>query len=489
MNDQTPRNLVIFSNREPYIHAHTRHGIEVQRPASGLVSALEPVMRKLGGLWIAHGSGSADAETCDTSGVIAVPPEDPLYRLKRVWLSPTEQRQYYDGFSNEALWPLFHLAHHQPIFRRTDWDTYTRVNERFANSLSDAELSAASSILVQDFHLALVPQFLRSRISQAQLSSRIALTWHIPWIPSEIYKICPWAKDLLAGMLGADLITFHTASYGINFLESCERLLECRIDRERQTVTFKGRDTKVKATPIGIDPPPLANKNQSTLKGAIFRKFGVSAEILALGVDRLDYTKGIPQRLLAIEEFLDKNPQFLGKFCFIQIASPTRTEVTAYRNFSLRVQSETQRINQKFKTQLSMETSELKVHPLLYCPPIRLVLENQTWESLGELYRAADLCIVSSLHDGMNLVAKEYVWAKGNLNGALLLSKFAGASHELPEAFLFNPYDQEESARLIYTALTASQSELRERMKKMNHRVTARDARAWAEDILSSMTA
>ncbi|NDD91852.1 trehalose-6-phosphate synthase [bacterium] len=487
MNDQKNEHLVIFSNREPYSHVHTQRGIEIHRPASGLVSALEPVLREFGGLWIAHGSGSADAETCDQNGMLAVPPEDPRYQLKRVWLSPSERRSYYDGFSNEGLWPLFHLAHHEPTFRRTDWESYNKVNERFAQSLSDRELESASSILVQDFHLALVPRFLRSRLPKDNVTQKIALTWHIPWIPAEIFRICPWPTEILEGMLGADLITFHTASYCLNFLECCERLLECRVDREKSTITLRGAQTRVIAAPIGIDPPPLQPRSNQELRQALLSKFGIAPEILGLGVDRLDYTKGIPQRLLAIERFLEQYPSFLGRFSFLQIASPSRTEVPAYRRFALSVEAETKRINEKFQNILRDSDLDHSESRYRRCPPIHLVTENQDWECLGDLYRSADVCIVSSLHDGMNLVAKEYVWTKTNLKGALLLSKFTGASQELREAFLFNPYDQDESARAIYASLIATEEDLKERMTKMHARVASRDSKAWADEIITSL--
>jgi len=471
--------LVVFANREPYIHVHSPDGVEVHRPASGLVSALEPVLQLRGGLWIAHGSGSADAEHCDPEGRLDVPPHAPRYQLKRVWLTPSEQRAYYDGFSNEALWPLFHIAHHQPIFRKGDWESYTRVNERFARSLSDESLSGTPSILVQDFHLALVPRMLRKSLVLRGFIPRIGLVWHIPWVPSDVYRICPWAAEILIGILGADLVTFHTQSYCNNFLECCERLIECRVDRDRQSVTYHGHETRIRAVPIGIDPAPVVGHSQPALRSYVSRKFGIASEILAVGVDRLDYTKGIPERLQAIERFLEQNPAYLGRFSFLQIASPSRTEVPAYREFAESVQMEADRINARFEPMIRSG------HAL----PIQIESTHHDWDSINRLYQAADLCLVTSLHDGMNLVAKEYVWSKRDDSGALILSRFAGASTELQEAFLVNPYDIDDMADALRAVLSADTDDKRERMKRLRARVSSRTAQSWADEVLEALAA
>jgi trehalose 6-phosphate synthase len=471
--------LVVFANREPYIHVHSPDGVEVHRPASGLVSALEPVLQHRGGLWIAHGSGSADAEHCDLDGRLDVPPHAPRYQLKRVWLTPSERRAYYDGFSNEALWPLFHIAHHQPIFRKGDWEAYTRVNERFAQSLSHESLSGTPSILVQDFHLALVPRMLRKSLALQGFIPRIGLVWHIPWVPSDVYRICPWAAELLIGILGADLVTFHTQSYCNNFLECCERLLECRVDRDRQSVTYHGHETRIRAVPIGIDPAPVIGHSEHALRSYVRMKFGIEPEILAVGVDRLDYTKGIPERLQAIERFLDQNPSYVGRFSFLQIASPSRTDVPAYRTFAEGVQLEADRINARF---------EPLIGPGLALP-IRIESAHHDWDSINMLYQAADVCLVTSLHDGMNLVAKEYAWSKRDDSGALILSRFTGASTELQEAYLVNPYDIDDMADVLRAVLSASAEEKRERMRRLRERVSSRTAQSWADEVLETLAA
>jgi trehalose 6-phosphate synthase len=479
MESPNHHSLVVFANREPYIHVHSPDGVEVHRPASGLVSALEPVLQNRGGLWIAHGSGSADAEHCDPEGCLDVPPHAPRYQLKRVWLTPSERRAYYDGFSNEALWPLFHIAHHQPIFRKADWEAYTRVNERFAGSLSRESIAGTPSILVQDFHLALVPRMLRTALALEGFIPRIGLVWHIPWVPSDVYRICPWAAELLIGILGADLVTFHTQSYCNNFLECCERLLECRVDRDRQSVTYQGHETRIRAVPIGIDPAPVIGHSPGSLRSYVRKSFGIDPEILAVGVDRLDYTKGIRERLQAIERFLDRNPSHLGRFSFLQIASPSRTDVPAYREFADGVRLEADRINARFEAMIRPGQAQ----------PIRIESAHHDWDSINMLYQAADLCLVTSLHDGMNLVAKEYVWSKRDDSGALILSRFAGASTELQEAFLVNPYDIDDMAGVLRAALSASAEEKRQRMKRLRVRVSSRTAQSWADEVLATLAA
>jgi trehalose 6-phosphate synthase len=471
--------LVVFANREPYIHVHSPDGVEVRRPASGLVSALEPVLQNRGGLWIAHGSGSADAEHCDPEGRLDVPPHAPRYQLKRVWLSPSERRAYYDGFSNEALWPLFHIAHHQPIFRKGDWEAYVRVNERFARSLSQDSTLPAPSILVQDFHLALVPRMLRIELGIQGSIPRIGLVWHIPWVPADLYRICPWSTEILIGILGADLVTFHTQSYCNNFLECCERLLECRVDRDRQSVTYQGHETRIRAVPIGIDPAPVIRHSPPELRAYVRERFGIRPEILALGVDRLDYTKGIPERLQAIERFLEQNPAYLGRFSFLQIASPSRTDVPAYRQFAEAVRAEADRINARFLPRLSPGDSL----------PVHIESAHHDWESIAVLYQAADICLVTSLHDGMNLVAKEYVWSRRDGSGALILSRFAGASTELQEAFLVNPYDIEDIADTMRTVLAAGEESKRARMLRLRERVSSHTAQSWADEVLETLAA
>ncbi|MCM2324756.1 MAG: trehalose-6-phosphate synthase [Oligoflexia bacterium] len=465
------RKLVILANREPYIHEHRENQtIRVVRPASGLVSALEPILRQCGGLWIAHGSGSADREVTGADGEIAVPPDRPRYRLRRVWLSEEQEKGYYYGFSNEGLWPLCHLAHTRPIFRLADWNSYREVNQRFVDAIPATALTRESLVLVQDYHFALAPRAIKLRAGER--GPRVAIFWHIPWPNPEAFGICPWSKELLEGMLGADVIGFHTQYHCNNFLETCNRYLEARIDLEHFSVTRDNHETMVRAFPIGIDTPPvrvLLPADRERLR----EKFGARAEFLAVGVDRIDYTKGLVERVQAVERFLEKNPQFIGRFSLLQVGSPSRSSIPAYRQFLTELEHAVTRVNARFGK------GEYK--------PILFVGHHQEWEDLQDFYQLGDVCLVTSLHDGMNLVAKEYVWCQQPERGSLILSKFTGASRELTEAFIVNPYSIEEMADAIAAALALPTEERTRRMLAMREKIRLHNAYQWASDLIQAV--
>lgn len=463
--------LVVIANREPYIHVHKQGKIELVRPASGLVTALEPVLRQSGGVWIAHGSGTADRETCDANDQIAVPPGNPKYLLKRIWLSENEENGYYYGFSNEGLWPLCHLAHMRPVFRQSDWIAYQNVNAKFANAIQLETLQQGSVILVQDYHFALIPRQLRTRIHSAQ-GAKIGLFWHIPWPNPETFGICPWGDTLLSGMLGADVIGFHTQYHCNNFLETCNRYLEARIDWERFSVTMENHETRVQAVPIGIDTSPIQKLNERELL-ELKQRFGIQSKYIAIGVDRLDYTKGLIERFEAVERFLEKYPQFQGEFTLLQVGSPSRTTIPAYRSLSLELRQQADRINNKY--------SEARARPILFIP------EHREWDQIQLIYQLGDVCMVTSLHDGMNLVAKEYIWCQKPERGSLILSKFTGAAREFPEAFIVNPYSIEEMADALAAALSLSPAERVQRMQSMHEKVKARTAHHWANDLIHAL--
>jgi len=466
--------LVVISNREPYIHNYSDLGqIEMIRPASGLVTALEPILRNLGGLWIAHGSGTADQATTDSEGKIRVPPSNPKYTLKRVLLSKEEEIGYYYGFANEGLWPLCHLAHNRPIFRLSDWEYYRKVNQRFTDAIPTQNLTQKSLILVQDYHFALVPQLIRKRLNASQDSSaRVGIFWHIPWPNPETFGICPWGKDLLKGMLGADVIGFHTQFHCNNFLETCNRYLEARIDLEHFSVSMDNHETFVRAFPIGIEPTPVRFLLESEVQELKLR-YGIHAEIVAVGVDRLDYTKGLIERIEGIERFLEKNPQYIGRFTFAQMGSPSRTHIPAYRLLVDQFEASVLRVNERF--------SRGKVKPIIF------LHQHYDWEQIQYFYQIGDVCLVTSLHDGMNLVAKEYVWCQKAEKGALILSKFAGASRELTEAFIVNPYSTEELADSISAALSLCPKERKKRMLTMKEKIESHNAFHWAADLIRAL--
>ncbi len=458
--------VLVVSNREPYIHERRDGGIEVRKPASGLVSALEPVMRACSGTWIAHGSGSADREVVDADDRIAVPPEKATYQLRRVWLTPEEEEGYYYGFSNEGLWPLCHIAHTRPIFRSADWERYVQANRRFADAVVEEARRDDPVVLVQDYHFALLPKMIRERLPNAT----ILTFWHIPWPNAESFGICPWRQEILDGLLGSTIMGFHTPHHVNNFLETVDRYMESRIDRESNVVSLQGNLTAVRHYPISIEWPP---RLMDTIPGVrecaaeFRRRHGIGAGVrIGIGVDRLDYTKGIEERLWAIERLFELYPEWIGHFTFVQIAAPTRAKIDSYRNFGEDVTRLADRINARFGREGYVPIVLLKQH---HEPP-----------EVYRGFRAADLCLVTSLHDGMNLVAKEFIAARDDEQGVLILSLFAGASRELPEALLVNPYDFDQCARALHAALSMSPEERRARMRSLRAVVRDFNVFRWA---------
>jgi trehalose 6-phosphate synthase len=469
-DDLKGEEILIVSNREPYIHLRHNDRIEVRRPASGLVTALEPVMRACSGTWIAHGSGDADREAVDAYDHVMVPPDKPAYRIRRVWLSGDEEAGYYYGFSNEGLWPLCHIAHTRPTFRSSDWSAYVHVNAKFTEAVVAEAKAEDPIILVQDYHFALLPRMLRSRLPRAT----IITFWHIPWPNAEAFGICPWREELLDGLLGSSILGFHTQFHCNNFLETVDRYVEARTDRETFNISYGGEQTAVRRYPISIDWPLASKameKSVESCRTAIRRKNGFAPDaLLGVGVDRLDYTKGILERFIAVERLLELEPQWIGKFVFVQIAAPSRSSIDEYQNFDARVRALAHRINGRF----AREGYE----------PICLKLEHHEADAIYEYYRAAELCFVSSLHDGMNLVAKEFVAARDDERGVLLLSQFAGASRELTEALIVNPYNVDQCAAALHVALTMPEAEQRARLHSMRGLIQEFNVYRWAGRML-----
>lgn len=471
MNSELPGvEVLVVANREPYIHNHGANGIELQRPASGLVSALEPIMRACGGTWIAHGSGTADRETVDTQDRLPVPPSDPEYTLKRVWISEAEQDGYYYGLANEGLWPLCHIAFTRPVFRADDWATYRAINERFAANVVAEVKTSNPIILVQDYHFALLPRMLRERLPEAT----IITFWHIPWPNSETFGIFPWKEEVIQGLLGSTIIGFHTQFHCNNFLETVDRFVESRIDREQESVTLKGLETFVRPYPISIDWPPAALAEQKPIvecRRSVRERLGLSADCrIAVGIERFDYTKGVLDRMRAVERMLDVHPEWIGNFSLVQAAAPTRSKLPMYRA----LQEEAVRVAEEINKKYQAATHQ----------PITLIIRHHEPGEVFELFRAADACIVSSLHDGMNLVAKEFIAARDDERGVLLLSSFAGASRELSEAIIINPYDAQSMGESLHQALTMPAQEQHERMRLMRDQVRSRNVYRWAGQML-----
>jgi trehalose 6-phosphate synthase len=462
--------VIVVSNREPYIHQRRGDGIEIQRPASGLVTALEPIMRACSGTWIAHGSGSADRETVDVRDRIAVPPDKPAYQLRRVWLTPEEENGYYYGFANEGIWPLCHIAHVRPIFRSADWAQYVAVNKTFARAVVAEARTGNPIVLVQDYHFALAPRMIREQLPDAT----IITFWHIPWPNPESFAICPWREEIISGLLGSSILGFHTQFHCNNFVDTVDRFLEARVDRESFTVSLGGKVTAVRRYPISIAWPPdeeMIGTPIAQCRAEIRQANGLPADhLVGVGVDRLDYTKGIMERFRAIERLLESEPEWIGRFTFIQLAAPTRTRIDEYQNHEAQVRALASRINERFGRDVP--------------PPIILKVEHHQPRDVYAYYRAAEFCFASSLHDGMNLVAKEFVAARDDERGVLILSQFTGAARELPEALIINPYDADQCAAALQLALTMPAAEQRDRMRLMRDLVREFNVYRWAGRML-----
>jgi trehalose 6-phosphate synthase len=465
--------VIVVSNREPYIHEHAKDGsIIVKRPASGLVTAVEPVMRACSGTWIAHGSGDADREVVDANDRVAVPPGHADYQLRRLWLTAEEEQGYYFGFANEGLWPLCHVAHVRPVFRESDWEAYKAVNQRFADAVVAEARSDDPIVLVQDYHFALLPAMVREKLPNAT----ILTFWHIPWPNPESFGICPWRREILQGMLGSTILGFHTRFHCKNFIETVDRFLEARIEHEHSTISFREDETLVEAYPISIEWP-----SDETIAGwssvpearrAVRERLGLPQDVtLAVGVDRFDYTKGILERLNAVERLLEKHPEWIERFVFVQVAAPTRSSLDEYRTFQERVERLTLRINERFGRPGYQ--------------PVHLLAQHHDSAAVNELFRAADMCIVTSLHDGMNLVSKEFVAARDDERGVLILSRFAGAAREMTEALVVNPYHVEETADALHRAATMPAAEQRARMASLRATVREFNVFRWAGRMLT----
>jgi trehalose 6-phosphate synthase len=469
------RQIIMISNREPFIHTKEGKKIGYYIPASGMVTAIDPIMQACGGIWVAHGSGNADKLMVDKKDHVLVPPDEPKYTLKRIWLTEQEVKGYYLGFSNEGMWPLFHLAHTRPIFRMQDWEEYQRVNEKFAQVvLSEIHHMKKPLLLVQDFHLALLPRMIKNRMPEVT----IGIFWHIPWVSPEMFSICPWKKEILDGILGADLVGFHTQQYCNNFIESVGRELESLINYNQLTIIKNEHLSLVKSFPIsiaftnGIDESITDDTSAKNEKNPV-KRLGIQSKYLGVGVDRMDYTKGILERLKGIEIFLHQNPAYVGEFVFIQIAAPSRGEVEKYRQFAQDVQQEVERINSLF------QKNNWK--------PVILLNQKYSHEQINLLFQESNFCLVTSLHDGMNLVAKEFVAARNDGMGVLILSQFTGAAQELKDALIVNPYNGAQTAEAIHQALIMTPAEQKSRMNKMRETIKNYNIYRWSAEFLKSL--
>jgi trehalose 6-phosphate synthase len=462
--------VVVLANREPYVHERTADGVKVVHPASGLVTALEPVLRACSGVWVAHGSGSADRETVDKNDRLRVPPGEESYAVRRVWLSEAEENGYYYGFANEGLWPLCHVAHTRPLFRAEDYAHYVRVNQKFADAVCQEVDSDDPIVLVQDYHFALAPKMIRERLPRAT----IITFWHIPWPNAERFGICPWREELISGLLGSSIIGFHTQQHCNHFVDSVDAFMESRIDRETTAVIQGSRRTLIRPYPISIEWPVHWLENVPPVaeaRASVRQELNLSPDaLIGVGIDRLDYTKGIEERLTAVDELLTHHPEFRGRFTFIQLAAPSRTKIPRYQELNDRIELVSANINAKWASGTYR--------------PIVLLRSHHEPAAVYRYYRAAELCYVSSLHDGMNLVAKEFVAARDDERGVLLLSQFTGAARDLTEALIVNPYDLRQASEALAIALRMPAEEQKVRMRSMRRLVSEFNVYRWAGRML-----
>ncbi|MBI4100614.1 trehalose-6-phosphate synthase [Candidatus Microgenomates bacterium] len=466
------KSIVVVSNREPYIHTKVGNKINYYFPASGMATAIEPMMQACGGTWIAHGGGDADRLTVDKNNELQVPPDEPKYTLRRVWLSEEEEKGYYYGFSNEGMWALCHIAHTRPIFRKNDWEEYKKVNGKFAKTvLTKIRDLQNPIILIQDFHFSLLPRMIKN----SRPDATIGLFWHTPWVSAESFSICPWRKEILDGMLGADLIGFHIQLHCNNFIETVGKELESLINFEQFTITRDDHISLIKSFPISIafSNGKSQQQKENFDKEGLLKSLGIKTKYIGVGVDRLDYTKGILERIKAIEIFLQNYPSYREYFTFIQIAAPSRSKIKRYREFAQEVEKEVERVNSRFK--------------IKNWKPIILIERHHSHEEINQFYQLANFCLVTSIHDGMNLVAKEFVAARNDEMGVLILSQFTGASRELKDALIVNPYNGEQTAEAIYTALSMRASEQKKRMKKLRGTVRNYNVYRWSAEFLKTL--
>lgn len=466
-------NLIVVSNRQPYRHRYTgtENGTVIDRPTGGLTAGLDPVVQHMEGTWIAWGDGEADFAVTEEDGTVEVPPDDPSYTLKRVRLTDTEVDNYYRGYANQVLWPLCHSMTDKVQVTGKYWETYRRVNEKFAGAAAEYA-DDETTIWFQDYHLGLAPWMTRSRTASDVFLMQF---WHIPWPSPDVYRVCPHGRELLSGLLGNDYLGFHVSRYCENFLACADEFLkDTTVDRGSNRIFYNGTTTTVAPTPLGVDTEDIPD-NARSADGTFWSEFrhdhGIAEETaIALGVDRLDYTKGIPRRLTALEHLWETRPEWRGDLTYVQKGAESRTGIPAYRQLQKDVEAAVERINDRFSTD--------SWQPVVY------TTEKYPRQDLASLYYHADLALVTPLRDGMNLVCQEYVAAQVDNEGVLILSELAGASEELGDQSLtVNPYDPEGVAAAIDAGLTKGRDERQARMRRLRQQVYDRDIGNWFDEV------
>jgi len=475
------KRLVVVSNREPYTHQREAGHIRLVRNVGGLTVAMDSVVQALGGTWVAYGHGNADRAAVDEHNRVRLPDDDPTFTLKRVWISREDYQLYYSGFSNGALWPLCHVVYVRPRFRLEQWERYCEINRRFADAVIEEVGDDPALVFIQDYHLAMAAKYIKEKRPDLD----VALFWHIPWPNAEVFRILPWRRELLEGMLANDVVAFHIRAHAMNFLDIIGDTIEARVDDEQMVVHRGGERTWVRNFPISVDADQIGTMAESPRTRAaiadIRERFGIDDDtVVTLGVDRMDYTKGIPERLEALERMFEKYPQWVGKLTHIQIGVPTRIELREYREVQTRTRNAVRRINERFPRRRGRARDES-------ARTVHLIEKNHDFRDVVPYLRLADLCSITSLHDGMNLVAKEYVSARTDLNGTLVVSPFAGAALELSRAWLASPYDRETLADTLHLALTEKPKARRARMAALREIVARHNIFDWAIEVFDTV--
>ncbi len=461
--------LIVVSNREPYVHRHGEDGIEVQQPASGMAAAIDPIMRACGGTWIAHGSGNADREVVDQQNHVAVPPANPRYTLRRVWLTEQQENDYYFGCANQSIWPLCHVVFTRPVFEERYWEAYREVNELFAEAVLEEADDEPAFVFIQDYHFALLPRMLRNR----KPNLKIAQFWHIPWPTPEIFRAFPWGEEMLEGLLGNDLLGFHMRYHSRNFTEAVRFGLEARADHTGFDLTRQGHVTLVRAFPISVDFEEFSAYGNEADTGHWMEELNLEGKLLGIGIDRIDYTKGIPERLRAVDYLMEHWPEYRNRFVFVQIAVPSRSEIREYKMLDEEVTALAESINARWGNE--------------GWKPVILYKKQHGAQEMAGLHRLARFCSVTALHDGMNLVSKEFVATRADEDGVLILSKFTGSARELSDALQVNPFSVKEIAHAYRAALEMPEQERRRRMQKMRDVVSQNNIYRWASELLSAL--
>jgi len=467
--------VVVVSNRQPWFHERVAEGIRAFRPASGLVTALEPIIEAVGGTWIAHGSASADRLVVDRKNRVRLPEENPRFTLRRVWLTPKEEEGYYYGISNKALWPLCHIVYTKPRFSRKDWEIYRDVNRRFSDTVLDEVGDSPAIVFIQDYHLALLPRYLRN----ARPDLKLIQFWHIPWPNREAFRIFPWSEEVLDGLLGNDLLGFHIQYHCNNFLDTVEKTLEAMVDYENFSIYRGGRPTYIRPFPISVDFGQIGIDAGSSIvqekKESFIRQLGPGAEgtKIYVGADRIDYTKGIPERLRGFDLLLQRNPDLKRRVTLLQLAAPSRTQIEEYGRINDEIENLVEEINRR--------------HGADPWKPVHFLRDHHDYHAVLAAYHMADVVMVTSLHDGMNLVAKEFVAARTDGDGVLLLSQYTGAARELTDAVLINPYDTDQLADAMLRAFRMPEEERRRRMARMRAQVEKNNIYEWGRKIFEEL--